>query len=754
MTFKLKDGLQQNDGIVIDSEANVTSRQYYLGVDTEIDEPVPQGVVYISADGGIGTQQFSYTRSGTTYSPNSVRAFASRAANVARTEWDLTTGKLKGNYLGESRTQLLLKGYALGESPWALYGCKTTTNIENPAASYSVFSSVANTTKIVPNGGVSAATASQYGEVEYPIAGTYSWVVPAGITSVSAIAVGGGGAGNAGSTYNGGGGGGALRYINSMSVTPGETLTIVVGAGGAATASNVSSAGGESSISRGATKLLFAGGGAAAAAAAVTGGLGATAGSTVGGSIGGGNGGNGGNGNSATGAGGGGAGGYSGVGGVGGNALAAGAAPTSGSGGGGGGGSDDGYGQGGGGVGLYGLGTDGAAGAYNSVVNTAGMGGSGGGNGGMFRNDANKGGMYGGGGGGMDAAWAANNSNGGGGAVRIIWKTSGANDRSFPSTNVTSNGTHYVHYTQGASLAASTYYTLSGFFRASGYTNVTLMIPANGTTFTSNVSARFNVATGTVVSSSNVSDVYIRNYGGGWYRAVIVTNLTSAAGNVYPRIYISPDNTTDVYVADGTSGVLSQVVQLEQGRFASSPISNSNAPYTVGADMTTINGNLLTTNGAISLNEGTFFITAYKQDKAYYSPITKTYSGSAVPKLIEMTDGTNNNRISVMSGTIEDGNENSITIAVIVGGIEIGSAYVNGILPNQLFKVAISYSANGVKWSFNGQGGTVSTSKPTMTSVALGSQGTQNQGWWNSHIGNFVYYKKALSQSQLNKLTS
>lgn len=53
------------------------------------------------------------------------------------------------------------------------------------------------------------------------------WVVPTGVTSISAIAVGVGGSS---STRNGGAGGGALSYSNDISVTGGETLAIKVGA--------------------------------------------------------------------------------------------------------------------------------------------------------------------------------------------------------------------------------------------------------------------------------------------------------------------------------------------------------------------------------------------------------------------------------------------------------------------------------------------------------------------------------------------
>lgn len=125
------------------------------------------------------------------------------------------------------------------------------------------------------------------GQVEFFSSTT--WVVPAGVTSISAVCVGPGQV-----QGSNGGRGGDLRYAVTLAVTPGETLTITIGTSGTVTG-----------IYRSGTPLLAARGGVSGTS------------STVGGNIGGGNGGTG----SAVGGGvggGGGAGGYSGNGGNGG----------------------------------------------------------------------------------------------------------------------------------------------------------------------------------------------------------------------------------------------------------------------------------------------------------------------------------------------------------------------------------------------------------------------------------------------------
>ena len=59
---------------------------------------------------------------------------------------------------------------------------------------------------------------------------SYTFVVPAGVTKISAVAIGGGGGSQPGS----GGSGGSLNYVNCVTVTPGASINITAGAAGAA----------------------------------------------------------------------------------------------------------------------------------------------------------------------------------------------------------------------------------------------------------------------------------------------------------------------------------------------------------------------------------------------------------------------------------------------------------------------------------------------------------------------------------------
>ena len=304
--------------------------------------------------------------------------------------------------------------------------------------------------QIRPDGlvGAVALTSSEFfiknpppppGQTEYTLPGTYSWIAPESITSVSVVAIGGGGGGGgypSGVPRAPAGSAGGLGWKNNIPVVAGNPYTVVVGAGGPKSPGSPGSAGGDGGTSYFiGTPTVSGGGGIGARNAPNLGPWPSVGGGYTG--DGGGAGGNGGN--FGYNSGGGGAGGYSGTGGSGGTNPHIYPAPAnesqagSGGGGGGGGGGGD-AGGGGGGVGIYGEGPSGAsvAGVYSSPnKGLGGYGGSGGGDGIRVipvTSPAANGGTFGGGGAGSLYGGAGG---GAGGAVRIIWGLG----RAYPNTN-------------------------------------------------------------------------------------------------------------------------------------------------------------------------------------------------------------------------------------------------------------------------------------------------------------------------------
>ena len=247
---------------------------------------------------------------------------------------------------------------------------------------------------------------------------------PPGPYEVSVVAVGGGGSGGAAYWAGGGGGGGGLGWKNNISVTSGQSYTVVVGAGGVGVTANSGGQGTAGGDSYFIDLTTVAGlGGAAGVGTSSNDNLvyeGGTGGSFVG--DGGGAGGTGGSSSGDTAGGGGGAAGYTGNGGDGG------LTPTAGSGGGAAGGrsiASSGTAGSGGGVGINGEGISGTG---------PGAGGSGGTNGsptGTAGGSTNTGGAYGGGGGGQsNDAKTTPGCDGGTGAVRIFYPST---DFLFPA---------------------------------------------------------------------------------------------------------------------------------------------------------------------------------------------------------------------------------------------------------------------------------------------------------------------------------
>ena len=402
--------------------------------------------------------------------------------------------------------------------------------------------------------GTVVATASQVtisdpstavvGQQEYTTPGTYSWTCPANVTSVCAVVVGGGGGGGGG--YGPGGGGGGLSWKNNISVTAGQSYTVVVGNGGAGavddgdgslwTLSN-GSPGSESYFVNTSTVRATGGNG---------GGSGTSSGGTDTAGDGGGSGGL----AVVSGAGyhwpGGGAGGYSGDGGRTGSSSSgyAGWSGTNyyghnGAGGAGGGG---GYtqthagGGGGGGVGIYGEGTAGSGGGGGSAATdlTAAGGGSGGTDGAINTGSyqpGNDGGNYGGGGG----CSYYTGGDGGGGAVRIIW----GSGRAFPSTNTgdQTGGMWPLDVTTAFFNGVSPHYryenvidsTTTGFFLKPDGTRFYTMHTADDKVRRHDMSSAWDIST---CSAHSVSSIGLAHPGGG-----------PAKG-----LYFKPDGTKLFYV--------------------------------------------------------------------------------------------------------------------------------------------------------------------------------------------------------------
>jgi hypothetical protein len=125
--------------------------------------------------------------------------------------------------------------------------------------------------------------------------GTNNWTVPNNVSIVSLFIVGGGGSGAGGRSAGGGGdggNGGQVQQYSNVTVTPGSTVSVVVGAGGAAVGVDATgNAGGTSSFISGSYSASGGNGGAVRVGTSGRGGSGATGNGAIGANPTGGNGG-------------------------------------------------------------------------------------------------------------------------------------------------------------------------------------------------------------------------------------------------------------------------------------------------------------------------------------------------------------------------------------------------------------------------------------------------------------------------------
>jgi len=109
-----------------------------------------------------------------------------------------------------------------------------------------------------------------------------SWTAPPGVTSVTAECWGGGGAGGGSTNTSGGAGGGGGAYaLRAVSVTPGNSYTLTVGAGGSGS-TGAGTAGGDTSFTGDASAKCLAKGGGGGGANGGTAGSGGASGSSDG----------------------------------------------------------------------------------------------------------------------------------------------------------------------------------------------------------------------------------------------------------------------------------------------------------------------------------------------------------------------------------------------------------------------------------------------------------------------------------------
>lgn len=183
---------------------------------------------------------------------------------------------------------------------------------------------------------------------------------------------------------------------------------------------------------------------------------------------------------------------------------------------------------------------------------------------------------------------------------------------------------------------------------------------------------------------------------------------------------------------------------------AASPTTRTLAQLVTGAVTPTASGMLIGSGDDVTIAlspavlSGTWFSNTVG---TFYVEAVIAYVNSGFPRIFEMSDGTDANRLIARYNTTSD----------IGGAVTVAST--DEELANtpytQSVKFAIAYDASGFKTCLNG--GTVQTGTsvvPTVTGLQLGNRNTTKNRELAGNLKKFSYYVSKLSSGALQTLTT
>jgi len=250
--------------------------------------------------------------------------------------------------------------------------------------------------------------------------------------------------------------------------------------------------------------------------------------------------------------------------------------------------------------------------------------------------------------------------------------------------------------------------------------------------------ANFDLTSGTVTSEGSTTSASVEDYGD-WLRLIAVfDNVTSSAGSF--RLYLSDSATAGFGGAPSAVGNYLEFwgFQVEIGDYVTSYIENTTPNTTVTrlADVCNNAGDSTIFND----NEGVLYFEAKVLD-------VSTGGGSRV---ISISDGSDSNTVRI------DLNNNQFRFQVIDGGSFTVSNNVNGNDDLSYNKIAARYKENDCAFYVNGVNIAADTSAtmPSGLSVLNFARAQQNSGRFYGNVRSLLYFNEALTDAQLEKLTS
>ena len=308
-------------------------------------------------------------------------------------------------------------------------------------------------------------------------------------------------------------------------------------------------------------------------------------------------------------------------------------------------------------------------------------------------------------------------------------------DGSNNAYKLVENSSSAIHYikTPNITVSNSTEHTMS-FFAKKGERNIALR---DGS---SNAFVSIDLTNNLVLDSLGIS-ASIELIGNGWYK-ISVSYLSTSTICAFQLITLSPSYTIGspfaAYQGDGTSGAYIYGAQLEEGSYATSYIPTSGGAVTRAADSCNNGGN----DQVINSEEGVLYLEAK----------IKSDSNSSINS-IGISNGTDSNRLSI----IMYGNSDLIRSNMNVSGVIQFDFQSYGNIPEQYYKIAVSYKQNDCKLFINGvkvDTDISATMPPLATFDRLNLDIGDNLYDFYGYIKDLKLYNTALTDAELQALTS
>lgn len=282
------------------------------------------------------------------------------------------------------------------------------------------------------------------------------------------------------------------------------------------------------------------------------------------------------------------------------------------------------------------------------------------------------------------------------------------------------------HHRRGHAITSSTVdRRFSVYLKAGERTLARMWSWAGGST----TNAYFDLSAGTAGGQNSPK---IENVGNGWYRCSCTVDAENSTSVVFGPVISGYETSTNAYTGDGVSGIYSWGAQLEEGAFETSYIPTTTAAVTRAGDVAKI-----TPLQWLDEFEGTFsanFRGGLESSQGGYGRVIGVGSYKAVMS--------RNNGSSLVSW---DGNTATITSLLSDS-------------KDNFTKAALAYNENKTIKTICGNGGTpVSGSYSKFdfaNGICIGRGGSLDRNYLNGHIKNIEYYPYAMSDAQLQSLTS